>query len=65
MKAILSLAGVAGILLGLLFAGQGLGYIPWPHSSFMVGQIVWAWYGLGITATGILLIAFTHRSRGG
>lgn len=63
MKALLLLVGVGGILMGLLFAGQGLGYIPWPRTSFMIGQIIWTWYGLGITATGVILIAFSYRSR--
>jgi ABC-type nitrate/sulfonate/bicarbonate transport system permease component len=61
MKTALHLAGLAAIVLGLLFAGQGLGYIPWPRTSFMIGQMVWTYAGAGIVVVGIVMIALARR----
>jgi hypothetical protein len=61
MKTVLLLAGIAALLLGLLFAGQGLGYIPWPRTSFMIGQMFWAYAGGCIIVAGIVLIALARR----
>ena len=38
MKPLLLAAGIAVLLAGLLFAGQRLGYIPWPRTSVMVSH---------------------------
>ena len=52
-------AGVVGILVvlvGAVFAGQGLGYIP---GSFMTGEMHWFWIGGGMVALGLALLAVT------
>jgi hypothetical protein len=46
---------------GLLFVGQGSGYIQWPASSFMISEIKWVYYGGGIAVVGILLIITAWR----
>jgi bacteriorhodopsin len=61
MKALFLLIGVAALAAGLLFMGQGLGYIRWPASSFMISQIRWAYYGAGIAAVGVVLIIAAKR----
>jgi hypothetical protein len=38
-----------------------LGYIPWPRTSFMIGQMVWAYAGAGIVVVGIVMIALARR----
>jgi hypothetical protein len=38
MRALLTLIGIVAVVSGLLFVGQGTGYIPWPSASFMIGQ---------------------------
>jgi len=63
MKVLLTIAGLAALLAGLLFIGQGLGYIPWPHTSFMIGEMQWAYYGAGIALVGIVLLYFAGRRR--
>jgi hypothetical protein len=63
LKTLLLLAGFCAVLAGLLFAGQGTGYVPWPHSSFMIGKMTWAYYGTGIIVAGIAMIAFSQRMR--
>ena len=56
MKASFMLLGLAVLAAGLLFAGQGLGYIRWPASSLMISQVRWVYYGGGIALAGIVLI---------
>ncbi len=61
MRAILSVIGVLALLMGLLWIGQGLGYIHWPQSSFMLDQRPWAWRGAVLAIVGAALIAFGRR----
>jgi hypothetical protein len=65
MKAPLMLIGIVVLAAGLVFVGQGLGYIRWPASSFMISEIKWAYYGGGIAVVGILLIIIAHGRRTG
>ena len=55
------LTGIVVLAAGLVFVGQGLGYIRWPASSFMISEIKWAYYGGGIAVVGILLIIIGAR----
>ena len=41
MKTILLIVGILGLLMGLLWVGQGAGLIHWPESSFMLDQRPW------------------------
>jgi len=52
----LLLLGLAGLLGGLLFAGQGAGIITWPDLSPMVNTPDWIGYGLAIAGAGLVLI---------
>jgi hypothetical protein len=61
MKALLTLIGIIALLAGLLFMGQGSGYIPWPAESFMISETQWVYYGAGIAAVGALLIIIARR----
>ena len=65
MKAPLMLIGIVVLAAGLVFVGQGLGYIRWPASSFMISEIRWAYYGGGIAVVGILLIIIAHGRQTG
>jgi len=65
MKAPLMLIGIVVLAAGLVFVGQGLGYIRWPANSFMISEIKWAYYGGGIALVGILLIITAHGRRTG
>jgi len=49
-KAVALIAGVILIAFGLLFAGQGVGIILWPASSFMLAARIWVVYGLVVAA---------------
>ena len=61
MRPVLVVLGLLALLMGLLWIGQGTGYVNWPQSSFMISQIQWAWYGAGLAAIGVVLIALGRR----
>ena len=61
MKTLLMLIGVVALAAGLLFMGQGSGFIPWPATSFMIDQSRWIYYGGGIAIVGLLLIVLARR----
>ena len=62
MKTGLTIVGVAATLMGLLWIGQGLGYIHWPASSFMLDQRPWALRGAILAVIGLGLLVYA-RSR--
>jgi uncharacterized membrane protein len=55
--------GVLLTLMGLLWIGQGLGYVHWPQSSFMLDQRPWANRGAALAVAGLLLILIARRIR--
>ena len=48
----LVILGVVLLLVGLVWVGQGLGYIK---GSFMTGDVKWFWIGVVVGAAGIAL----------
>ena len=63
LRPLLLVAGVLLTLMGLLWIGQGLGYIHWPASSFMLDQRPWADRGAGVAVLGLALILVARRIR--
>ena len=61
MKTLLLLIGVLALAAGLLFTGQGLGYVRWPAESFMIGRTNWVYYGGAIAILGLALIMVARR----
>jgi hypothetical protein len=61
MKLVLLIAGIAAVLMGLLWAGQGAGLVHWPESSFMLDQRPWVMRGAVLAAVGLVLIAVSRR----
>ena len=57
----LIILGTLFALLGLLWIGQGLGYIHWPASSFMLDQRPWADRGAAVAVLGLVLILAARR----
>lgn len=55
--------GVLLTLVGLLWIGQGLGYVHWPQASFMLDQRPWADRGAAVAVAGLLLILVARRIR--
>ncbi|USU05970.1 hypothetical protein NF699_04615 [Sphingomonadaceae bacterium OTU29LAMAA1] len=62
-RPVLLSVGVLMTLMGLLWIGQGLGYVHWPQSSFMLDQRPWADRGAGLAVAGLLLILVARRMR--
>jgi hypothetical protein len=50
--------GVVALLVGLLWIGQGLGYLP---GSFMTGASEWFWIGLVVAVVGVVLLVRGRR----
>lgn len=63
LRPVLMVAGALLALMGLLWIGQGLGYIDWPRSSFMLDQRIWADIGAGVAVLGLALILIARRIR--
>jgi uncharacterized membrane protein len=63
LRPILIAVGVLLTLTGFLWIGQGLGYVRWPQSSFMIAQRQWADYGSALAVGGLLLILLGRRLR--
>ena len=61
LRPVLLAVGVALTLTGLLWIGQGLGYVRWPASSFMIAERQWADYGAGLAVAGLLLVLLARR----
>ena len=61
MKTTFLILGIAAVLMGLFFAGQGTGLIMWPASSSMLDQRVWATRGVLLAVAGIVLIILSRR----
>lgn len=56
MHNFLMIVGIAALLIGLLWIGQGTGIVAWPQSSFMINQVQWAYYGAALALIGLILI---------
>jgi hypothetical protein len=62
-RPVLLSVGVLMALMGMLWIGQGLGYVHWPESSFMLDQRPWADRGVALAVAGLLLILVARRMR--
>ena len=61
MKSALLILGVAAVLMGLLWIGQGTGLVQWPASSFMIDQRPWVIRGAVLAVVGLILIAVSRK----
>ena len=58
MKRTLTIGGAIACAVGLLWMGQGAGYIG---GSFMTDQREWLWIGLATLAAGLVALAISRR----
>jgi hypothetical protein len=63
MRLFALIVGIAAVLMGLLWIGQGAGLILWPASSFMIDQRPWVTRGAILTVVGLILIAASRVRR--
>lgn len=61
MKSVLTIIGLLALATGLLWMGQGAGYIRWPAESFMISQTQWIYYGGVLAVVGLVIIVFAQR----
>lgn len=61
VRIVLQIVGILALLMGLLWVGQGLGYIHWPASSFMLDQRPWATRGALLAVVGVALVLIGRR----
>ena len=61
MRIAIATIGALMVAMGLLWIGQGLGFIMWPASSFMLAQKQWALYGAILAVAGAALIWGARR----
>ena len=62
MRAALIVIGVIVLLIGAVFAGQGLGYIP---GSVMTNDPKWFWIGSAMVVVGLAVGVAGYRARPG
>ena len=63
MRTLLLIFGIAATLMGLLWIGQGAGFVHWPASSFMIDQRPWIGRGVVLALAGGVLIGLSRRVR--
>ncbi|WP_257170796.1 hypothetical protein [Bradyrhizobium sp. SRS-191] len=56
MRRFLMIGGLLLLAVGLFWVGQGTGVVVWPRTSFMINQLQWAGYGVGMGALGLVMI---------
>jgi hypothetical protein len=61
MKIFWLFLGCILLVAGLVWIGQGLDYIQWPARSFMINEIRWTYYGVGLVILGCLVIWAARR----
>jgi hypothetical protein len=61
LKPLLTIVGILALLAGLLFVGQGAGYINWPASSTMLGVAAWTTRGAILAIVGVGMIWIGRR----
>ncbi|MBX9883955.1 MAG: hypothetical protein K2X68_03170 [Novosphingobium sp.] len=63
MTLLLRVFGIAALLMGLLWMGQGAGIIMWPASSFMLEQKIWILWGAVLAAVGAGVLVLAQRRK--
>jgi hypothetical protein len=61
LRGLLLIVGVLALAIGLLWVGQGMGYIHWPASSFMINEMKWAYRGAALAVGGLIVIIVSRR----
>lgn len=61
LRVSLTVFGVLLAFIGLIWIGQGSGYLPYPASSFMINQSPWMLRGALVAIVGLALIFAARR----
>lgn len=60
-KILMTIVGLIALAVGLLWAGQGAGYVQWPRTSFMIGETNWIYWGAALAVFGLLILWRARR----
>ncbi len=63
LRTALIVVGLLMAAMGVLWIGQGLGYVRWPASSFMIDQSPWITRGAALAVLGLMLVIAARRVR--
>jgi len=61
LRLLIVVIGALCLLLGLLWIGQGMGYVRWPATSFMIDASEWATRGAILAVLGAVMIVIGRR----
>ena len=61
VRLLITVIGALCLLLGLLWIGQGLSWVRWPATSFMVGHSEWSMHGVMLAILGAVMILIGRR----
>jgi len=65
MKGLLLIVGLIAIIIGLIWVGQGTGYLTYTPAgmkpSFMIGDTHWTYYGAGLAVLGLFIVFWSRR----
>ena len=61
LRGLMSIVGIAAILVGGLWMLQGLDIVRWPASSFMLGDTTWTRNGVILMVVGVVLVWFARK----
>lgn len=64
VRRVVMIVGAILAFVGLFWLGQGMGFIRWPTSSFMIDQYLWVVIGSVVAALGFLLVLIARRLPG-
>ncbi|URW76360.1 hypothetical protein M9980_03825 [Sphingomonas donggukensis] len=63
LRGVVIVVGLLMAAMGLLWIGQGLGYVRWPASSFMIDQSPWVTRGAILAVVGLVVVIAGRRIR--
>ena len=61
MRAVVLIAGLAVLVLGLHWIGQGTGAFTWPDNPVMDNSATWIYVGAGTALVGLVLSLWSRR----
>jgi hypothetical protein len=61
LRLLIVVIGALCLLMGLLWIGQGMGYVRWPATSFMIDASEWATRGAILAILGAVMIVIGRR----
>ncbi|HMG47610.1 MAG TPA: hypothetical protein VK614_09150 [Allosphingosinicella sp.] len=61
LRLLIVVVGALCLLMGLLWIGQGMGYVRWPATSFMIDASEWATRGAILAILGAVMIVIGRR----